>query len=160
MAENVKGAQPWIGRARYHYGSFYLWGDVPCLMPNTTVRKISGYSDPRRNGGKGAHLTSQRENDGRKVPMNFHEYERTGKPDRSFQSVAVDGLKVPGIHLSQIGFNVAAARKVDASRKPEHFHQSADMKRQHIGYTRKAASAQIAKIPFPLAQHIARVFKP
>jgi hypothetical protein len=24
----------------------------------------------------------------------------------------------------------------------------------------KAASAQIAKIPFPLAQHIARVFKP
>jgi hypothetical protein len=24
---------------------------------------------------------------------------------------------------------------------------------------RKAASAQIAKIPFPLAQHIARVFK-
>jgi hypothetical protein len=26
--------------------------------------------------------------------------------------------------------------------------------------TRKAASAQIAKIPFPLAQHVARVFKP
>jgi len=25
---------------------------------------------------------------------------------------------------------------------------------------RKAASAQIAKIPFPLAQHIARVYKP
>ena len=26
--------------------------------------------------------------------------------------------------------------------------------------SRKAASAQIAKIPFPLAQHIARTFKP
>ena len=26
--------------------------------------------------------------------------------------------------------------------------------------TRKQASAEIAKIPFPLAQHIARVFKP
>jgi C-5 cytosine-specific DNA methylase len=33
VVENVKGAQPWVGRARWHYGSFYLWGDVPALMP-------------------------------------------------------------------------------------------------------------------------------
>jgi hypothetical protein len=29
-----------------------------------------------------------------------------------------------------------------------------------LAIDRKAASAQIAKIPFPLAQHIAKVFKP
>lgn len=34
IVENVKGAQPWIGRARWNYGSFYLWGDVPALMPS------------------------------------------------------------------------------------------------------------------------------
>jgi hypothetical protein len=28
VVENVKGAQPWVGSARAHYGSFYLWGDV------------------------------------------------------------------------------------------------------------------------------------
>lgn len=33
IIENVKGAQPWIGRARWAWGSFYLWGDVPALMP-------------------------------------------------------------------------------------------------------------------------------
>jgi hypothetical protein len=33
VVENVKGAQKWVGRARWHYGSYYLWGDVPALMP-------------------------------------------------------------------------------------------------------------------------------
>lgn len=33
VVENVKGAQPWVGRAAFNYGSFYLWGDVPALMP-------------------------------------------------------------------------------------------------------------------------------
>ena len=33
IVENVRGAQPWVGRARWNYGSFYLWGDVPALMP-------------------------------------------------------------------------------------------------------------------------------
>src|SRR6185369_10089695 len=28
VVENVKGAQPWVGRAQANYGSFYLWGDV------------------------------------------------------------------------------------------------------------------------------------
>lgn len=32
VVENVRGAQPWVGRAAWNYGSFYLWGDVPALM--------------------------------------------------------------------------------------------------------------------------------
>ena len=35
IVENVRGAQPWVGRARANFGSFYLWGDVPALMPIT-----------------------------------------------------------------------------------------------------------------------------
>ena len=35
VVENVRGAQPWVGRARWNFGSFYLWGDVPALMPAT-----------------------------------------------------------------------------------------------------------------------------
>lgn len=33
VVENVRGAQPWVGKARANYRSFYLWGDVPALMP-------------------------------------------------------------------------------------------------------------------------------
>jgi hypothetical protein len=38
VVENVCGAQKWVGRARWHYGSFYLWGDVPALMPIARTR--------------------------------------------------------------------------------------------------------------------------
>jgi C-5 cytosine-specific DNA methylase len=41
--ENVRGAQPWVGRARWNFGSFYLWGDVPALMPHAMgIRKGVG----------------------------------------------------------------------------------------------------------------------
>lgn len=33
VVENVKGAQKWVGRSRWNFGSFHLWGDVPALMP-------------------------------------------------------------------------------------------------------------------------------
>lgn len=33
VVENVRGAQPYVGRSKYHFGSFHLWGDVPALMP-------------------------------------------------------------------------------------------------------------------------------
>lgn len=35
VQENVRGAQRWVGKARWHHGSYYLWGDVPALMPFT-----------------------------------------------------------------------------------------------------------------------------
>lgn len=44
IVENVRGAQKWVGRARAHYGSFYLWGDVPALMPMTAAIKNNGGS--------------------------------------------------------------------------------------------------------------------
>jgi hypothetical protein len=47
VVENVCGAQKWVGRARWHYGSFYLWGDVPALMPHQK-RAFS-----KNNGGGG-----------------------------------------------------------------------------------------------------------
>ena len=28
VVENVRGAQPWVGRAKANFGSYYLWGDV------------------------------------------------------------------------------------------------------------------------------------
>lgn len=51
VVENVRGAQKWVGRARARYGSFYLWGDVPALIPMLEIdsgTKVGGdwFSDP------------------------------------------------------------------------------------------------------------------
>jgi C-5 cytosine-specific DNA methylase len=43
VVENVRGAQPWVGSARWSFGSFYLWGDVPALMPATMAIKVPGF---------------------------------------------------------------------------------------------------------------------
>lgn len=53
VVENVKGAQPWVGRAKAHYGSFYLWGDVGCtefgaVVAGCPIRFGSVLRPPRR----------------------------------------------------------------------------------------------------------------
>jgi hypothetical protein len=43
VVENVRGAEKWVGPAKWHFGSYYLWGDVPILMPPTIHgRKLPG----------------------------------------------------------------------------------------------------------------------
>lgn len=42
IVENVRGAIPWVGRSRWNWGSFHLWGDVPALMPFTSHVKQAG----------------------------------------------------------------------------------------------------------------------
>jgi hypothetical protein len=44
VVENVRGAQPWVGRSRWNYGSFHFWGDVPALMPMGKYTKNEGGS--------------------------------------------------------------------------------------------------------------------
>jgi hypothetical protein len=36
VVENVRGANEWVGRSRWSFGSFHLWGDVPAIMPQAT----------------------------------------------------------------------------------------------------------------------------
>ncbi len=60
IVENVKGAQPWVGRAAWHYGSYYLWGDVPALMPQTLrAVKVPSASGRRSDVGNGVRFTSR-----------------------------------------------------------------------------------------------------
>lgn len=152
IVENVRGAQKWVGRARWHYGSFYLWGDVPALMPVASVfkaksnlplakgdfawNKCEALQDARREGVKTSghanirdghthtrHLTNQSESD--------------------------------GVKFSQSGdawFDGKPRDKMLGNQGPAAFGSKSK--------SRKMASAMIAKIPFPLAQHIARCYRP
>jgi hypothetical protein len=48
VVENVRGAQPWVGRSRWNFGSYHLWGDVPALMPlEKRLAKHWRLNDPR-----------------------------------------------------------------------------------------------------------------
>lgn len=134
LVENVRGAEPWVGRARWSFGSYYLWGDVPALMPAAIAsRKVPGF----RFDGSG----------------------------RSFQSASVHetGRKSQGMNWSDRSkrgqdFTRLAGRHCAEGRKDGGDWFSA---RAASGSTaRKAASAMIAKIPEPLAVHIARSFLP
>jgi hypothetical protein len=162
VVENVRGAQKWIGRAQWHYGSYYLWGDVPALMPLTWKgsklpagnsvgkplwkdREISSCSHYNLDKSHlvEAHL------EGRKVAMNFHEHEKTGKTGRSFQSCAVEEAGIKAVADGQGGYGGSFGWDGSPMRRGN----SKSSKR-------KGASAMIAKIPFPLSSHIARCFLP
>lgn len=69
VVENVRGAQEWVGRARWSHGSFYLWGDVPALMPITLkATKVPGF---RFDGNGGSFQTAAvrhaSDDEGRKI---------------------------------------------------------------------------------------------
>jgi hypothetical protein len=139
VVENVCGAQKWVGRARWHYGSFYLWGDVPALMPMT--RGIKNHGGSWFNIAHNTTSGHGQNPDGRKI----------SRPD---------GIKVPGNKLSDNGFTIPIARTIDKSMKQAGFRLSDDDRRQHLSFSRKAASAHIAKIPLVLARWIARAWWP
>jgi hypothetical protein len=147
IVENVRGTEPWVGRARWNYGSFYLWGDIPALMPVTfKASKVPGF----RFDGSGRSFQSA--------------------------SVAHTGVKVPGMNWSGFGkpgyvakgFNTTADQR---TREDEHiklggswFHgyRQGQGPRNHGSKSkgRKMASAMIAKIPLPLSRYIGATFYP
>ena len=117
VQENVKGAQPYVGRARWHYGSYYLWGDVPALMPTTLPRERATKNAGGSWFSEGARIGKVKRNDPRDATKAGGKwfYDDKDHPMRQCSSKSV---------------------------------------------ARKAASARIAKIPFPLAAHIGHVYHP
>ena len=175
IVENVRGAQKWVGKARANFGSFYLWGDVGMVgrrvvagIPRfgISVAPVTGHKLPGfRFDGSGrsfqtASVEAQKFNpDGTahgpgswfKIADSRNRGARKSEPlpghngswFGDYESLKVAVIKQHG----SVGNGFAGDGKIlrlTSSKSP----------------SRKAASALIAKIPFPLAQHIARVFKP
>lgn len=61
IIENVRGAQLFVGRAAWHFGSFYLWGDIPALMPHTWHTKMPKSINESIRNGRTARWTSAAE---------------------------------------------------------------------------------------------------
>ena len=118
VVENVRGAQEWVGRARWNYGSFYLWGDVPALMPMVAKHRAKFILDDIKNNQR-----------------------------RDIEGIYADGIKAGkdwfGGYGGGFGWDCSPMRRNSSKSS-----------------ARKAASAAVAKIPFPLSRHIAQVFRP
>ena len=156
VVENVVGAQRWVGRAKWHYGSYYLWGDVPALMPIT----FRSSETPTGNGKE--PLWKNRE-----VSRLSHQNPK--------ELLLMGGLKNPGFRFDGSGrsfqsesvkntggswFNVAHNTTSGKGQNPDGRKLPSDKMYSSKSPKRKMASAMIAKIPFPLAVHIAQSLKP
>jgi hypothetical protein len=177
IVENVRGAEKWVGPARWHFGSYYLWGDVPALMP-LTMRGLKFNPDGTNHPSGSWFAISDSVNRGVKSPgMNWSNREvpavgfnvRNAQRYREGQKVQehmnirdghshtrhLTNQREHGVKFSQSGhawFDGKPRDKMLGDKGPAAFGSRSD--------SRKAASAQIAKIPFPLANHIARCFLP
>lgn len=176
VVENVKGAQAWVGRAGWHYGSFYLWGDIPALMPITVrcVTKTVGLVQMRDGANHTRHLTNQAEHEGYKTSgMNWSGRTKTGQDftriagnraiknnGGSWFGIGSPGQKETNRNPVTEGVKQAGISGVRANGKGDRWFQDGAAKSGSKSKARKAASAAIAKIPFVLAQHIARMWKP
>lgn len=208
VQENVRGAEPWVGRAAFRYGSFYLWGDVPALMPLAErVTKLSGGaswyppSDPRHQPGLDfTRLAGQKANpdgtdhgSGSWFAVADSKNRGSKNTGGSWFNIGLPGQKVtnnnPARGDGEKGGDRNAHRASGGTLKSARFTNPEELPTfgQDVGDgvkgggdwfsdpsspsspsrqsgsrspARKAASARIAKIPAPLASHIARVYYP
>ena len=146
IVENVRGAIPWVGRSRWNFGSFHLWGDVPALMPIVTKRRMKCPSHC------GPRLWKDREvprlDDGSVSPEAHKMHMNLG---------------TKGVPHRIAGHWTNPAEHEGVKQGGDWFNETGPGELRSFGPKspqRKAASAMIAKIPLALSSHIARTWKP
>lgn len=185
VVENVKGAQPWVGKARANFGSFYLWGDVDSVGGRIVAgRPQFGVTvQAARRGSKGKTNLHVWENSGGAVSSpSWHGAEHEASVTAVLQS---EGVKQRGSGAAWFDTGIAALPSGSRGRKhggdcfndpswPEKQGGSGRKVGDGFGWSkesplrnnnsksdsRRAASAEIAKIPLPLSQYIAQCFDP
>ena len=181
VVENVCGAQKWVGRARWHYGSFYLWGDVPALMPIVFKAGVMkrGVSHREGSGETNFHQTTEQRAEARGVKVatmgagwyppghlkhvpglafNTHAERATKNDGGSWFGIQDQREQKPRADPRDTIANAAEGCK-QAGSGAAWFDGEVSSKSSK-STARKAASAHIAKIPYELARHIARSWKP
>lgn len=136
VVENVRGAVPWVGPAKANFGSFYLWGDI-AMVGNRIVAGGSQFSQTTITRYRG---------ESNKLPLEISNSIRDGMSPARWTNTAEHYFG--GIHGTKIG--------------GDWFSDPNSTCRKHgsRSQARKAASAQIAKIPIELSRYIARAYKP
>jgi C-5 cytosine-specific DNA methylase len=109
IVENVRGAQKWVGRAKWNFGSFYLWGDVPALMPipgksqhgqgrQSEGQKVEARIYHRDGASHTRHLTNPDERNGTKGFGDFNNCEmarKYGSKSKKRKQASAEIAKIP-----------------------------------------------------------------
>lgn len=188
VVENVRGAIPWVGRSRGNFGSFHLWGDVPALMPmtrrfakvpmplgydsltvwfqqNAKLQMANGQKVPGfRFDGSGKSFQSASVEGCKNTGGSWFNIDSPGQKEVNRNPVH-EHQKTAGLIQQRDGHG--HTRHLTNQAEHDGVKQGGDWFRDGISLTtgsksnaRKAASAQIAKIPFALSQYIAKVYFP
>jgi hypothetical protein len=154
VVENVRGAIPWVGRSRWNYGSFHLWGDVPALMPPIAKAiKVPGFRfDGRSTCFQQAAVEGLKNSGGSWF----------GVDPRGNASAARNPAR--GVAIGE-GVRDDGRKRRDEADGYDRTHPAAfGWKSPRTSSTatsaRKAASARIAKIPLTLSRWIAAHYRP
>jgi hypothetical protein len=166
VVENVRGAQPWVGRSRWAFGSFHLWGDVPALMPMTAKAVKVGMGswrhpdDPRHIPGLGFNVHADRRlrediknSGGSWFAVAHNKTSGKGRNPDGRRTAPGKGARFTSMDCGEEGVKQRGSGRewfagdgkiscMTSSKSP----------------ARKMASAMIAKIPAPLAQWIASCY--
>jgi hypothetical protein len=142
VVENVKGAQPWVGPARAHFGSFYLWGDIDSVGGSIVAGgvRFGNVLTPGKRGTGGKRNPDGGSKNGGGSWFNVAHNTESGHGQNP------DGRKLPAGNCAARRWEDRPVVKVSGDEKTDS--------------ARKLASAKIAMIPPPLARHIAASFKP
>lgn len=150
LVENVRGAIPWVGRSRWNFGSFHLWGDVPALMPPPAqkVIKVPGF---RFDGSGRSFQSASLEHTGFKTTgMNWSDRSKRGQ----------DFTRIAGKQALEAAEGIKSAQDGLGGYGGNFGWNNTPMRRGNSKSAgRKMASAMIAKIPLPLSRHIAATFR-
>lgn len=148
VVENVVGAQAWVGPAQSHFGSYYLWGDIPRYWRGKGIK----------HGGGSLFDGRPVDDAGNSIPRLGTEGTKVGV------AAAQRATKNSGGSWFRVAHNTTSGkgRNPDGRNDPRdnppytpHMTNPAEH-----GSKRKAASALIAKIPYELAYHIGRTYYP
>lgn len=145
VVENVRGAQRWVGRSRWNFGSFHLWGDVPALMPMAKAIKVPGFRF-----------------DGSSVSFQAASVKTVGHPHRRDGHAHTRHLTSPCEHqrIEDLGVKAQSPGHYLKPGSGADWFDGGPAAHWSGSVGRKVASAMIAKIPLPLSRHIARTFYP
>jgi hypothetical protein len=162
VVENVRGAQPWVGAARGWYGSYSLWGDVDTVNGNL----VAGLGPletrvPFRPPGR----TQKFDPDGTEHGTGswFAVADSKNRGARGVKCAGNDTFKITG---QPCGKFTDSRYPSGGIKQPGHSGRAWFADPDVAGHlsskssARKAASAQIARIPEALSRWVARCYYP
>jgi hypothetical protein len=162
ILENVRGAQKWMGKAAWHYGSFCFWGEMPALIPVGKPRKgfqqRPGYIEKPSYSGMG-RKTEWRGNVQGKGRFGWNSAE---VQDQRMNAFPGENERPVATYKNHRGPEMSATRDkaVRLANGTRMSGRGAAQHGHHKSNARKEWSAKAAMIPLELSTWIGQIYYP